>query len=174
IPFGALIPGSLSGPSGEPSRLMNPVGVSALGKIAPAVGSLPFVVGLGILLLAAAAPLVRTRRARGDETQQLRWIAYVVLANVAVDILQVVIYLVAPSLLPLWSFTAVNLLGFGVGLPIAAGVAIFKYRLYDIDFIIGRTLVYGSLAAFITAVYVAIAVGVGSLVGTGGQPHLRL
>ena len=47
-----------------------------------------------------------------------------------------------------------------MGLPVAAGVAIFKYRLYDIDVIIGRTLVYGSLAAFITAVYVAIAVAV--------------
>jgi signal transduction histidine kinase len=59
-------------------------------------------------------------------------------------------------------------------LPAATGIAIFKYRLYDIDLIISRTLVYGSLAAFITAVYVAIAVGVGSLIGTGGQPNLGL
>jgi histidine kinase/DNA gyrase B/HSP90-like ATPase/histidine kinase len=47
-------------------------------------------------------------------------------------------------------------------------------RVYDIDLIISRALVYGTLAAFITAVYVAIVVGVGTLVGAGGQPSLGL
>ena len=174
IPFSALTPGRLGGPNGLPPHLVNPVGVSGLQGIAPEIANVSFVVGLGILLLAAAAPMVRTRRARGEEREQLRWIAYVVLTTVAVDFLQVAISFVALSPLLEWTFTATNLLGFGVGLPVAAGVAIFKYRLYDIDVIIGRTLVYGSLAAFITAVYVAVAVGVGSLVGTGGQPNLGL
>ena len=49
-----------------------------------------------------------------------------------------------------------------------------KYRLYDIDIVISRTLVYGSLAAFITAVHVGIVVGVGMLVGSGGRPNLLL
>ena len=53
-------------------------------------------------------------------------------------------------------------------------MAVLKYRLYDIDLIISRALVYGVLAAFITAVYIGIAVGIGTLVGSGGQPNLWL
>ena len=49
-------------------------------------------------------------------------------------------------------------------IPIAIGIAILKYRLYDIDIVISKTLVYGSLAAFITVVYVGVVVGLGSLV----------
>jgi signal transduction histidine kinase len=57
---------------------------------------------------------------------------------------------------------------------VGAGVGILKYRLYDIDLVISRTLVYGALAAFITTVYVAIVVGIGQLIGSGGQPNLVL
>jgi signal transduction histidine kinase len=53
-------------------------------------------------------------------------------------------------------------------------VAVLKYRLYDIDVVINRTLVYGALAAFITAVYVGIVVGIGTLLGSGGRPNLAL
>jgi signal transduction histidine kinase len=58
--------------------------------------------------------------------------------------------------------------------PVAIGIAIFRYHLYDIDIVINKTLVYGSLAVFITAVYVAIVVGVGSLAQHGARPSLGL
>src|SRR5258708_13567262 len=60
------------------------------------------------------------------------------------------------------------------GVAVGIAVAILRYRLYDIDVVISRTLVYGSLAAFITVVYVGIVVGVGTLVGSGGKPDLVL
>ena len=70
--------------------------------------------------------------------------------------------------------TIVEGIGIGLLMPVALAIAILKYRLYDIDVVISRTLVYGSLAALITGVYVAIAVGLGELVGSGGKPNLGL
>jgi signal transduction histidine kinase len=75
---------------------------------------------------------------------------------------------------PLIGFIAVGPL-----VPIATGIAIMKYRLYDIDVVIRRTIVYAAMAAFITAVYVAIVVGVGALssgklAGSGSPPNLAL
>src|SRR5215216_3814125 len=58
--------------------------------------------------------------------------------------------------------------------PIAIGVAILRYRLYDIDLLITRTVVYGLLTALVTAVYLAIVVGIGTLVGSRGEPNLLL
>src|SRR5439155_7955969 len=67
---------------------------------------------------------------------------------------------------------------FATLIPIAAGVAILKYRLYDIDVVINKTVVFGALAAFITAVYVAIVVGIGAAIGQGtgsnGSSHPNL
>src|SRR5207248_6694932 len=57
---------------------------------------------------------------------------------------------------------------------VAAGIAILKYRLYDIDVVINKTVVFGALAAFITAVYVGIVVGIGAAIGQGSQPNLGL
>src|SRR5439155_26013454 len=54
-------------------------------------------------------------------------------------------------------------------IPIATGVAILKYHLYDIELVISRTVVFGVLAAFITVVYVAIVIGVGTAIGSRGN-----
>ena len=74
-----------------------------------------------------------------------------------------------------WS-TAGDIAGtIGFSAPgVAVGIAVLRYRLYDIDVVISRALVYGALAALITLVYVAIVVGIGALVGSGGQPNLVL
>ena len=153
---------------------LNPIGVPALG--ADALGPVWFVgfaVGFLVLLASAISVFVRLWRSRGDERQQLKWLAYAVGATVVLNGSAVL----AGQLLPhtgWWISTVTVLLGFGVAIPASAALAILKYRLYDIDVVINRTLVYGALAAFITAVYVGIVVGVGSVVGSGGQPNLVL
>jgi signal transduction histidine kinase len=146
-------------------------GVSWTGTSTSAFSSVLWLVGLVILLVAAAAPLVRMRRSNSEQRQQLKWIAYAVLTT-AVAVVPIS-YLAGP-VLPSWSLDVPIVVGFGIALPAAAGTAIFKHRLYDIDVVINRTVVYGSLAMFITAVYVGIAVGIGALIGGGGKPNLGL
>ena len=137
----------------------------------------------GIVLL-AALPLValtsmafRYRRAGREQRQQIKWVMYAsTVVIVAVVGLTFALGGPATSSMPAW---AVNAVFAGLDLtilliPISAAVAILKYRLYDIDVVISRTLVYGALAAFITSVYVGIVVGIGTLVGSGGKPNLVL
>ncbi|HEV3232135.1 MAG TPA: GAF domain-containing sensor histidine kinase [Candidatus Dormibacteraeota bacterium] len=68
---------------------------------------------------------------------------------------------------------AAEIVAFG-SLPVCMAVAVLKYRLYDLDLVVSRSLAYAALAAFISAVYVAIVVGLGSLVGSGARPNLVL
>jgi hypothetical protein len=101
-----------------------------------------------ILLASGAAVIVRFRGSRGDERQQIKWFAYAVGA-------MVVLFTLGFSL-GLTQVVGVAPLVFAVplaGLPVAAGIAILKYRLYDIDILINRTLVYGSLTAILAGIY---------------------
>jgi signal transduction histidine kinase len=173
IPMGVFAPGPLQ-TGAEFATPANPIGLpvnGALGTVLTSLGVL-WLVAYVVLLVAAAAPLVRMRRSRGDERQQLKWMAYAVIVSAFVIAL-----LTIPAfspVFPAWPGDLAVALGIGVAIPVAAGIAIFKHRLYDIDIVISRTLVYGALAVFITAVYVGIAVGIGTLVGSGGKPNLGL
>ena len=131
------------------------------------LGTIPFLLGL----VCVAGLIVRFRRSRGPERQQLKWFTYggVVFAAGIVGSFLTTLNTDTP---PQWA-NAIQQLS-TVAIPIAIAIAVLKYRLYDIDVVISRTLVYGSLAAFITAVYVGIVVGVGTLIGSGGQPNLVL
>jgi signal transduction histidine kinase len=172
-------PGPLAGNSNgiNYQQPLNPIGLPGLQGIyttgqAPGwLGAAIWLLGLAVLLLAVTAPLVRMRRSSGEQRQQLQWIAYSVLVT---GFVVAVFAFLAGTVLPTWTFDIPLLLGFGIAFPLATGIAILKYRLYDIDVVISRTLVFGSLAVFITAVYVGIAVGIGALVGGGGKPNLGL
>ena len=167
-----------SGP-GTDFGVQNPFGIGALGgalDLADVAGR----IGAFFLILIAAAGLVnRLVRARGDEREQLKWVAYVG-SVIAVGVLGAAFlgsggpfgFTGNPALQD-FAFTVV-LAGFVVGLPLATAIAVLKYRLYDIDLVINKTLLFGAMAAFITLVYVAIVVGLGRLVGTTGKPNLGL
>src|SRR5205814_10045469 len=112
-----------------------------------------------------AARIVRFRRSRGEERAQMKW--FVLGAVVLVAVLIPVI--LEPGRTPEF-LTVLMGLAFGL-LAIAAGIAILKYRLYDIDVVIRKTVVFGALALFLGVVYVGVVVGIGSaIVGSQTSP----
>jgi hypothetical protein len=125
----------------------NPTGgiPGPVGDVAAVMAPLLNVGGLTLLLLAAVASvLVRFARSRGVERQQLKWFAYAA-ALLALSA-------VASALLPVPIVNALpNLVAFG--LPIALAIAVLRYRLYDIDLLINRTVVYGATSATIAATF---------------------
>jgi hypothetical protein len=148
----------------EDHPFRNPIGLAGVPD--PEEGALAVVL-FGLLLLCSAAAVIsvvlRFRRARGVERQQLKWFTY---AAALASLFLAVTDLLPPS-------GVVDLLyGFVVALvPVAAGVAVLRYRLYDIDRLINRTLVYGALTALLGAVYAAAVLVLGQLSGeVGGNP----
>jgi signal transduction histidine kinase len=123
-----------------------------------------------LLVVTVAAVVTRFRSATGDERRQLKWFAYVAGAAIAAVLSS---YLFPGSIGNSIAGAAFGI-GLGVAIPLTVGLAVMKYGLYDIDVFISRAIVYGTLAALITAVYVGIAVGIGTLVGSGGRPNLGL
>jgi signal transduction histidine kinase len=119
--------------------------------------------GAGII-----AMVLRYRRGAVDERQQLKWV-------VAGTFLLALSAVLGFDFVPLPVIVKQPLEAVGAAVfPTTIAIAILRYRLYDIDLVISRALVYGSLAVFITAVYVGIVVGVGTLVGSGGRPNIAL
>jgi signal transduction histidine kinase len=154
-------------------NIANPLAVRALDGMTNGNGPTSGLSLLLILLLVLAAAVVRFRRSRGIERSQLRWFAYTAAASLGLLVLAFGLPGPGTGGPSDWAWAA----GSGsllVIVPATIGLAVMRYGLYDIDVFISRTLVYGSLAVFITAVYVSIAVGIGSLVGSGGKPNLAL
>jgi signal transduction histidine kinase len=138
------------------------------------VGYAVYLSGLLVVLAATASLVIRLRRAGGEEREQVRWVAYALGTTVVLSTAFNLAGLAVPAVQNNLLSNVLVVAGFGLGLPAAIAVAMLRYHLYDIDIVISRTLVYGTLAVLITAVYVGIAVGVGSLVGSGGKPNLGL
>jgi hypothetical protein len=122
----------------------------------------PSPVQLSVLLLglvAAASVVVGRRGARGVERQQIKWLLYAGAIFFAGPTFQITVsYVVRVE--GSWTLWVGNFLGVvsGLGVPVAIGFAILRYRLYEIDLIINRTLVYGSLTATLVALYFVVIV----------------
>jgi hypothetical protein len=147
----------------EYPEIGNPLGVAAL-----ADGPLTAAFPAGALLILAGLPvgtvslLLRFRRARGLERLQLRWLA----VGAALAAVALVVSLTALVVEESDGVVFQAALGFCVMvLPLANGAAILRYRLYDLDRIITRTLAYGLLTVLLGAGYAAVVLGLGQLLG---------
>jgi hypothetical protein len=140
----AFAPGLVSGVSG----IYNPLGVEGLPNAFKLILSLM----LALTLISAASLFVRRLRARGVERQQLKWFTYSATLAISGSILTYTLSEVIGALWLGWVGYVLALIGF-IGTPISMGIAILRYRLYEIDLLISRTLVYGSLTLMLALLY---------------------
>ncbi|MDP9223373.1 MAG: hypothetical protein M3P18_05875 [Actinomycetota bacterium] len=154
--------------------LTNPFGVRSLKPVLDiAIVSIAFI---PLSIAASAISLIqRFRRSKGVERLRLKWLVTAIAGLAIVSLVTGPGSLLAGNHPPTWVRVAQSVTSFAFFLiPAAIGIAILRYRLYDINVVINKTLVFGSLAAFITAVYVAIVVGIGTIFGSGDKPNLAL
>jgi hypothetical protein len=124
-----------------------------------------FLLMVGSTIVASLTPLLRLRRALGVERQQLKWFAYAGAVG-AVERLANVLYL-DTSASPVPDYVVYVLDAIVITLVlIAVGIAILRYRLYDIDVLINRTLVYGALTGILALLYVSSVVLLQEVFGT--------
>ena len=142
----------------------NPLDLHGLHGVALAATEAAFAVTNIAFVVAAVSLVVRYRRARGIERQQLRWVA---LATVVLALLSVVI--VAGVALDAFALAALAGSLCVAILPLAIGAAVLRYRLYDLDRIISRTLAYGLLTLLLGGGYAVVVLGLGQLVGRGSS-----
>ncbi len=165
------------GPMDDVTTFENPIGIESLEAVLSAL--VVSIVVIPLCIVASAVSLIRRfRRSHGVERLQLKWVT----AGTAAFTL---LYAVAMALslntswgrpdTPLYADIAQQLATASFFLiPASIGISILKHRLFDIDVVIKRAFVYGSLAAFITAVYVAIVAGAGAILGAGADSNLAL
>jgi hypothetical protein len=159
----ALTPWDLLEP-GVPAQ--NPFGIEVLRNVGVAIAIPILVIGISTIILSVVSLVLRFRRSRGEERQQVKWFVYAGVLSVGT------------FLLP--TFDAASLLQLVIMplLPVAAGIAILRYRLYDIDVVINRTLVYGLLTAILALIYfggVTTTLAIfRSLTGQQEQPQLAI
>jgi hypothetical protein len=141
----AFSPGPLAGIV----PIENPLGIEGLTRLVGEARALVWI----LVVVVAISMLVRLHRARGIERQQLKWFAYAAAVATIGGLLTYVGSPEATGVLSIrWAGLILTVIGLS-GIPIAMGIAILMYRLYRIDSLINRTLVYGSLTAALVGVY---------------------
>lgn len=137
-------------------RLPNPVGLQAFrGGATGTIGNGVVVFGVITFVAAGAAMLWRFRTSTGHVRQQLRWVVLVLVATVGLNAALIPLGLLVPPRTLYPAYELLVLLGFGLAFPAAVGVAVLRFRLYDLDLIVRRTLVYTVLTVLLGAIYVA-------------------
>ncbi|MBI2724604.1 MAG: hypothetical protein HYX50_06025 [Chloroflexi bacterium] len=140
------------GPLENAQAVVNPFGVTGqLDDVRQALEPAVQVAFIAVAAMGAWAPITRFRRARGDERQQLKWFAYAA----TLLVLAVAVLMASAGTAKLGQILVILAMG---TIPISVAIAVLRYRLYDIDLIINRTLVYGLLSAILAASYFALVV----------------
>jgi signal transduction histidine kinase len=132
------------------------VAAGSISTVAKTVIVIAVLAEIVALLLSVASLVVRFRRSTGEERLQLKW--FVSAAAIAAVAFSVGIFAHAPVVSVVISISLVFLY-------VAIGIAMLKHNLYDIDLIINKTVTYGAIAAFITAIYVIVVVVIGAFIG---------
>ncbi len=166
----ALVLGALAGATANWSIPLSNADPTTKGGALGVLITIPFVLAIVAwplaLIAAFVSVIMRYRSSSGEERLQLKWFvtaAGLVAISFAASIL-------SGSTTPVSIVVATSLSS--IFLYVAIAIAILKYRLYDIDVVIGKAVVFAVLAAFITAVYIGLVVGVGAAVGTSRSPLL--
>jgi hypothetical protein len=158
----ATSPGRIS-----PYRISNPFGIEGnLRSILELLGRLGAAILLVCCVLAVISVFVRLQSAEGEERQQIKWFAYAAAVLLSTFFLGLPLAGVIAAIGWGWAEPIPFVIGV-LAIPAAVGVAMLRYRLYDIDVVINRTLVYGALTALLAAGYVATIMafqGISSLV----------
>ncbi len=163
-------------PSGTAGSFPNPFGVAGLlGVVGPALVIAAWVT-VEAVVGCFAGLIQRFRHGDAELRQQIKWLGLVAAAGGAC-VLSSLASLIAcgcdETFVGVVAFTVlIFIILFGV--PASIALALFKYRLYDLDLVVSKALVYGILAALFTLVYVALVIGVGTLVGDRGNSFLTI
>jgi hypothetical protein len=162
------------GPIHDYEGVTNPAGIEGVGSLLRAMGDLGGLAFLLSVLGSLASIVIRYRRALVEVRQQLKWLTYaaglVGLALVGSALAEALISSpgLASDVSNLLVTTSLS------ALPIAIGIAILKHRLYDIDLIINRTLVYGGLTALLATTYFGMVVLLQGLIPAAGDSDLTI
>jgi signal transduction histidine kinase len=157
-----LAPGPMEDPFGIVS---NPLGIAGTRELMLGLDRFAWVLTWLAVVLGVMAVRVRLRRSQGLERQQLKWVLAVTTAVGVVVVLDMGTWFIWPEG-RLQERIAVLGVAFAA-IPAAAGIAILRYRLYDIDIVINRAVVYGALTVVLAATYIAITLLLGTALGSG-------
>jgi hypothetical protein len=138
----------------------SPFDLHGLGGVLLVVNQLSLVFTTVTVVVCAGSLVVRFRHARGVERQQLRWVALAAALMVPAAVVVLAGVALAATGVVTWAITA-----WAAGLPLAIGAAVLRYRLYDLDRIVSRTLAYGLLTVLLGGGYAAVVLGLGQLLG---------
>jgi hypothetical protein len=167
----SLTPGLLGGTR---RSLENPFGLSALEPALGPIEALAVVAIVASMVASVASLLVRFRRGSDVERQQVKWLLFAGAFPPLAWVAGLVLEMILGSSESVTNVTNALLSVAVAAIPVAIGIAILKHRLYDIDLMINRTLVYGALTALLAAAYLGIVVLLQGLVPGAGDSDLTI